>query len=282
MPRMSSGVVSRRTRMQGSSRDAAACAAREVKTIRPVAAPGLAAMPRAQMSRARADRPAGAEAPTSPAAPPAAPPPPRDDPVRASDTAIRTSARELRCTRTASRMRSAPASSVNSICISSRSRVRQRSPRRRSSAKTSGCVLLERRPPRIAGEIDHPLPRRHRVAPLALRQVAPRHLRLARWCHRRTGSRPTPTPGPQAPAPSPARQARGPHRPARPSPAAEAAPRCPPRPAPSTAAHPRAAARGPAETARPSRPRSGEQRATGSAASGTSKASGSSRATWIA
>ena len=45
MPRTSSGEVSRRTRMQGSSRDRAAWAAAASKTILPEAAPGAAAIP---------------------------------------------------------------------------------------------------------------------------------------------------------------------------------------------------------------------------------------------
>ena len=45
IPRISSGAVSRRTRMQGSPRAALACAASDENTIRPVAAPGEAAMP---------------------------------------------------------------------------------------------------------------------------------------------------------------------------------------------------------------------------------------------
>ena len=52
MPRISSGEVSRRTRMQGSPLAALAWAAAEEKTSLPVAAPGLAAMPWAITSRA--------------------------------------------------------------------------------------------------------------------------------------------------------------------------------------------------------------------------------------
>ena len=54
MPRMSSGLVSVRTRMVGSPRAAAAWAASAVKTTRPVAAPGLAARPVAKTSRGAA------------------------------------------------------------------------------------------------------------------------------------------------------------------------------------------------------------------------------------
>ena len=52
MPRISSGEVSRRTRMHASPRDALACAAEEENTSLPVAAPGLAAIPRANTSLA--------------------------------------------------------------------------------------------------------------------------------------------------------------------------------------------------------------------------------------
>ncbi len=52
MPRTSSGLVSRLTSMQGSSRDLQASAASAENTICPAAAPGLAAMPRPMMSRA--------------------------------------------------------------------------------------------------------------------------------------------------------------------------------------------------------------------------------------
>ena len=51
MPRMSSGLVSSRTRIVASSLAAAAWASSAVKTIRPVAAPGLAARPVANTSR---------------------------------------------------------------------------------------------------------------------------------------------------------------------------------------------------------------------------------------
>ncbi len=51
MPRTSSGVVSRRTRMQGSPWAALAVAAAEENTMRPTAPPGLAAMPRIAASR---------------------------------------------------------------------------------------------------------------------------------------------------------------------------------------------------------------------------------------
>ena len=54
MPRMSSGLVSRRTRIVASSCAAAACAASAVKTMRPVAAPGLAARPVPKTSRGAA------------------------------------------------------------------------------------------------------------------------------------------------------------------------------------------------------------------------------------
>ena len=54
MPRMSSGLVSRRTRIVASSWAAAAWAASAVKTTWPVAAPGLAARPLAKTSRGAA------------------------------------------------------------------------------------------------------------------------------------------------------------------------------------------------------------------------------------
>ena len=51
IPRISSGVVSRRTRIQGSLRAALACASFAENTMRPTAAPGLAAIPRTIRSR---------------------------------------------------------------------------------------------------------------------------------------------------------------------------------------------------------------------------------------
>ena len=51
MPRISSGDVSRRTSTQASPRAALACASLAVRTILPLAAPGLAAMPETSVSR---------------------------------------------------------------------------------------------------------------------------------------------------------------------------------------------------------------------------------------
>ena len=139
MPRISSGVVSRRTRMQGSPRAALACASSAVSTIRPVAAPGLAAMPRTMRSRgasaaicrcSSADSALGGTRRIASSR--------EITPSRASATAIATVARSDRGTRTASRIDNSPSCSVNSISISSRRRVRIRPPAAVSAANASG------------------------------------------------------------------------------------------------------------------------------------------------
>ena len=141
IPRTSSGTVSRRTRMQASSRAAKAWAAAAVKTIRPVAAPGLALMPRAITSRgalgstcwcSRSARARGSTRITA-----------SDSgmmPSRARATAMRTPARDVRCTRVASMIEIWPSTTTNSICISSRRRSRAATPKRMRSANISGAV----------------------------------------------------------------------------------------------------------------------------------------------
>ena len=121
IPRMSSGDVSRRTKMQSSSREALACASAAVKTNLPVAAPGLAAMPWPMMSRMASESTCRCNNSLR-----------ESGSIRinaswremilssASATAIRTAAREDRGIRTPSRICNSPLSTVNSNCISSR------------------------------------------------------------------------------------------------------------------------------------------------------------------
>ena len=139
MPRISSGVVSRRTRMQASPRAALACASFDENTIRPVAAPGLAAIPRTIRSRlalgstCRCNNSDNAEGGTRISASSLG-----ITPSLARSTATRTVARDDRCTRTPSRICSLPPWTVNSICISSRSFWRTIPPKRIRSANESG------------------------------------------------------------------------------------------------------------------------------------------------
>ena len=141
IPRMSSGEVSRRTSTQGSRRAALAWASFAVKTMRPEAAPGLAAMPVASTSRGavgstwrcsssvswfgstRISASCGVMIPSS-----------------ASRTAMRTLARDERGTRTPSRIWTWPPSMTNSTCISSRSFSRIRAALALSWAKASGAT----------------------------------------------------------------------------------------------------------------------------------------------
>ena len=141
IPRMSSGSVSRRTSTQDSSRAAAAWAAAAEKTMRPVAAPGLAAMPRVIRSRgARGStwwcrRSVSARGWTRITACSGG-----MMPSRARPTAMRTAAREDRCTRIASMIDNRLSATTNSICISSFSRSRAATPNRTRSAKTPGAA----------------------------------------------------------------------------------------------------------------------------------------------
>ena len=121
IPRISSGLVSRRTKIQASPRAAHDCAAEAEKTTIPVAAPGLAATPFARMflsafgSICLCNNSPTARGSTL---------------MRASSlviilsfaklTAIVTAARGLLVTRIPSKMCNCPFSIVNSICISSR------------------------------------------------------------------------------------------------------------------------------------------------------------------
>ena len=125
MPRISSGPVSRRTNTAASPRAALACASEAVKTIFPVAAPGLAAMPLASTVRGAlgatcrcnsSDKAFGSTRIRASSR--------GMIPSRARSTAICTAALEDRTIRTASKIASLPLSSVNSICISSRRRCR--------------------------------------------------------------------------------------------------------------------------------------------------------------
>ena len=162
MPRMSSGTVSRRTRTARSPRASAAWAAAAVKTMRPVAAPGLALMPRARMSRGargstwwcnRSESARGSTRITASAG--------GMMPSRASAVAMRTLARELRGTRVASMIDSRPSVTTNSICISSRRRSRAATPNRTRSAKTSGAASskLGPRGSRVRYSVSAPAPR---------------------------------------------------------------------------------------------------------------------------
>ena len=135
MPRTSSGVVSPRTKTHGSPRAALACASFEPNTIRPLAAPGLAAIPVSKISRLALGAICGCSNFVKACG---------SMRIRASwwlmisscasSTAIRTAAREFRGMRTASRMFKTSFETVNSICISSRRRVRHNSPHFSSSA----------------------------------------------------------------------------------------------------------------------------------------------------
>ena len=127
--------------MQGSPRAALAWAAAGVKTMRPVAAPGLAAMPRTTTSRrapgstcrcSRSDRVRGWIRITASSW--------EITPSRASATATRTAARDDRSTFVASISDSRLSVTTNSICISSRSRRRAAAPNRIRSEKTSGAA----------------------------------------------------------------------------------------------------------------------------------------------
>ena len=129
MPRISSGSVSRRHRIHASPRAAWACAAAEENTIRPVAAPGEAAIPLASTSRGARGSTWGCNSSVRL----------RGStrkmasfwlmmPSSAKATAMRRPARAERGTLTASITDSLPSSMVNSICISSRSLMRQAAP----------------------------------------------------------------------------------------------------------------------------------------------------------
>ena len=139
IPRISSGVVSRRTSTHGSLRAALACASLAVNTIRPDAAPGLAAIPLTILSRgelgsicrcSNSDNVAGSIRITASS---------RGIILStAKATAICTEARDERCTRTASRIRKILFSIVNSTCISSRNLRRHTSPSSINWLNTSG------------------------------------------------------------------------------------------------------------------------------------------------
>ena len=141
MPRMSSGLVSRRTKIQGSPRAACACAANASNTILPLAAPGLAATAVAKISRfASASIWRCNNSPNA-----------RGSmrinascwgmiPSSASLTAIRIAAFARRLTRTPSSMNSSPFWIVNSICISSRRRCRISLACSTNFAKISGSL----------------------------------------------------------------------------------------------------------------------------------------------
>ena len=125
IPRISSGPVSRRTNTAASPRAALAWASEAVKTIFPVAAPGLAAIPLANTVRGAlgatcrcnsSDNAFGSTRINASSR--------GMIPSLAKSTAICTAALEDRTIRTASKIANLPLSSVNSICISSRKRFR--------------------------------------------------------------------------------------------------------------------------------------------------------------
>ena len=141
MPRISSGAVSRRTRMQGSPRAAWACAVAEEKAMRPVAAPGEAAMPRATTSRAPRGSTWGCRSSLSARGSTRSSASSRAMiPSEASATAMRSLARAERGVRTASITARRPSSTVNSICISSRRRARQAAPWAERATRISGAT----------------------------------------------------------------------------------------------------------------------------------------------
>ena len=127
IPRISSGPVSRRTKTAASPRAAQACASDAVKTILPVAAPGLAAIPFANTVRAAvgatwrcnsSDKALGSTRISASSR--------GITPSLAISTAICTAALDERAIRTASKIIKSPLSRVNSICISSRKRCRDK------------------------------------------------------------------------------------------------------------------------------------------------------------
>ena len=169
MPRMSSGLVSSRTRIAASSWAAAACAASAVKTMRPRAAPGLAARPVVKTSRGAVGSICGwrcsirlvGSTRSSASSRVIAP-------ASARSTAMRTAARALRRTATASTTTRRPSSTTKSSAQASPSPAVASSRGGASSGEGDRRARLER-PGAIRGRERAGRPRPEGAGALGLR-----------------------------------------------------------------------------------------------------------------